>query len=867
MRNHLSLQTKGFAVVALPVVLSIVFSFVLMSVLNDAEQQIEKQQLGAELGALTARLELSYYQAVTSATKFHSSRSEKALAKLNKAITDIEIQEKKLKLLLENKEDIKDELAQTLKDGKDSQEFLHQIRDGASTNFGGELQPRVFQSKGQRLIGNMMEDVGKLSDYARKCELAAGVSDSRAWVIPTIIIGIVLNILLAGALAIFLYKDIGTRLSIVRDNAIALATGQPLHEPLPDGDEIATLDNRLHNSALALDEAKRKENALIDNAVDVLCSIDSQLKFVRVSSAAARVWGYDPADLIGLRLAQLISEDSIAATLNSIEAIITDGTEGTLDSRFVRQDGKTIDVFFSAYWSQLEGALFCVVRDVTREREFERTKQKLMDTVAHDLRSPIASIRVVLDSLAMGLLGPQNDKAVARIQKAEKSADRLLRLINDLLDYDKFESGQFTLDRQDCSLRDIIDGALVALEGLVEQRKLEVTVAGDDLAVHVDADRMTQVFVNLLSNAIKFSPEAATLTINMKTEDQFAKVEILDKGPGIPDEMKPEIFQRFKQVEATAKTHKGTGLGLPIAKQIVEAHNGTIGVCDADGGGTNFWFTIKRVVSTLAFLISVTLMSAYPALALGDARTVTFAEQGKYSMGTIILVPISTDGSADTKSGKMLGPARGQFEVPPKTGLYLCVTPEGLSSLSSLSKLRPGDLYRLRMHNIPATPESFTTVGNLKGLVELDVGSTDASDKSLEEISKITTLQSLEMSRCLIQGKSFSSLKALVKLRELDLSSNRLSKNSIQILIQSAPQLTSLDLSDTELTDNDIIQICTLKHLQILDVSRNRLVTDRAIDSLLKLKNLKRLNVKKTSLSTAGVDRIRSRIPNCTIKS
>jgi PAS domain S-box-containing protein len=352
--------------------------------------------------------------------------------------------------------------------------------------------------------------------------------------------------------------------------------------------------------AEALAEANSKQLALLDNAADVLCSLDEHLVLLRVSASCERVWGYVPEEVTGLRLVQILEKESAAKTTRQAEEHIKAKSQGAFDARVVRKDGRVIDVVISSFWSTSERALFCVVRDVTREREFERIKQKLMDTVAHDLRSPIASIRAVLESLSLGVMGKLSDNAVKRVRGAEGSADRLLRLINDLLDYDKYESGQFTLNLQSHSIQEIAYSSIVSIESLIEEKHLATNVEGTDFAVNVDADRLTQAIVNILSNAVKFSPNGGTIKIITRQKNNYVLVEITDQGPGIPDDYKSHVFERFKQVESEAHKHKGTGLGLPIAKQVVEAHEGQIGVRDNDGGGTVFWFTVPMETEELS---------------------------------------------------------------------------------------------------------------------------------------------------------------------------------------------------------------------------------------------------------------------------
>ncbi len=169
-----------------------------------------------------------------------------------------------------------------------------------------------------------------------------------------------------------------------------------------------------------------------------------------------------------------------------------------------------------------------------------------MDTVAHDLRSPLASIKAVLESLALGVMGKLSDNAVKRIRGAEGSADRLLRLINDLLDFDKYESGQFTLYLQSHSIQEICYSSIVSIESLIEGKHLTTAVEGEDYSVNVDGDRLTQALVNIISNAVKFSPDGGNIKITTRQKNKQILVEIADQGPGIPDKFKSDIFRTFQ---------------------------------------------------------------------------------------------------------------------------------------------------------------------------------------------------------------------------------------------------------------------------------------------------------------------------------
>ncbi|MBX9951533.1 MAG: PAS domain S-box protein [Candidatus Obscuribacterales bacterium] len=597
MLKGLSLRRLGIIIVTVPVLFSLIFMSFLIVALQDAERDLKGQILGAKLAAVIANLQAESFNAALQARTWHSKRSEEAAERLDKSLAKIQKSEGELKELLGNDDKKQYLVANAIEDSQKARRFLSEIRNGASTHYGGNIDPRIFHKQGFTHMNTLVENYKLLNDYAIDLQKNATADKSREWVVTTMLLGMVVSICIAVWLGYFFSKYIAGRISTVRDNALLLGSGKPLKEPLKGDDEVAQLDMTFHGMAEALGEANKRQLALLDNAADVLCSLDEHLTLLRVSASCQRVWGFAVEEVTGLRLAQILEKESADKTTRQAEEHIKAKSEGAFDARLCKKDGRIIDVVISSFWSTSERALFCVVRDVTREREFERIKQKLMDTVAHDLRSPIASIRAVLESLALGVMGQLSDTAVKRIRGAESSADRLLRLINDLLDYDKYESGQFTLNLESHSIQELVYSSIVSIESLIDEKHLTTRVEGVDLAVNVDADRLTQALVNILSNAVKFSPEGGAIRITTEQKNKDVLVEIADQGPGIPDNYKAHIFERFKQVESEAQKHKGTGLGLPIAKQVIEAHEGQIGVRDNEGGGTIFWFTIPMEVA------------------------------------------------------------------------------------------------------------------------------------------------------------------------------------------------------------------------------------------------------------------------------
>lgn len=239
-------------------------------------------------------------------------------------------------------------------------------------------------------------------------------------------------------------------------------------------------------------------------------------------------------------------------------------------------------------------------RMVDELNEAERQKQQLLQTVSHDLRSPLSSVRGILTLLSAGAMGDMPPKALEKVRIAESDVERLIRLINDLLDLEKYSEGKGKLEFSQVPVKRLVERAANSVIALAESRGINVSRTIDPENISGDEDRLVQVVVNLLSNAIKFSPdggeievEAEALAKSESGQPKLIEIAISDRGRGVPDEMREKIFERFEQVKKSDATEGGgSGLGLAICKSIVELHGGSIGVRENPGGGSIFWFRI-----------------------------------------------------------------------------------------------------------------------------------------------------------------------------------------------------------------------------------------------------------------------------------
>lgn len=222
----------------------------------------------------------------------------------------------------------------------------------------------------------------------------------------------------------------------------------------------------------------------------------------------------------------------------------------------------------------------------------EERKQEFVSTICHDLRSPLANVQVSLALAAKGKYGELNKQGVERFQKAEQSIERLITLLNELLDAEKMEAGLLELDPAPMNLANAVAHSVDSVRTLADQKNVSIKY-GDikDIEIIGDEARLVRVIVNLLSNAVKFTPEASTITVSLIQDATTVDVRVTDQGEGIPDDAKEKVFDRFYRLGNSEKV-SGIGLGLTICKNIVSAHRGQIGVDSVVGEGSTFWIRL-----------------------------------------------------------------------------------------------------------------------------------------------------------------------------------------------------------------------------------------------------------------------------------
>jgi signal transduction histidine kinase len=238
-----------------------------------------------------------------------------------------------------------------------------------------------------------------------------------------------------------------------------------------------------------------------------------------------------------------------------------------------------------------------VITNMEQLKTLDQAKSEFLSIASHELRTPLTSIKGSLSLMRSGVVGKMNEMADNLITIAENETDRLIRLINDILDLAKIEARKLPLHQDWRSFNDLAKVTLESLAGLAQQAEVQLALdAMPPFEAYIDGDRVQQVLTNLLSNAIKFSPKGASVIVSCEINDRHELyVAVRDQGRGIAPEDQDAIFQKFRQATNSKNPLvKGTGLGLAIARALVEQHGGTIGVRSIVGEGSTFYFTLPE---------------------------------------------------------------------------------------------------------------------------------------------------------------------------------------------------------------------------------------------------------------------------------
>ncbi|MEH2089818.1 PAS domain S-box protein [Nostoc sp.] len=349
----------------------------------------------------------------------------------------------------------------------------------------------------------------------------------------------------------------------------------------------------------ALRESEEKFRQLAENIQAVFWMTDNQSQQVLyVSNAYETIWQRSCEDLYhnySNWLDAIHPEDRQRVEIEVIEQL----KPGQYDKKYriIRPDGSIRWIRDRAF--PIKNELGAVVRiagiaeDITELEQINLIKSEFIGIVSHELRTPLTAIRAALGLLQTGIYDKKPDKFKRMIEIAAIDSDRLVRLVNDILDLERLESDRAVLEKTTCNAADLIQQAVAGLQAIANQQNITFQIHPTNAQVWAAADAIVQTLTNLLGNAIKFSPADSTITLSVQQQTDRVLFQITDRGRGIPADKLEAIFGRFQQVDASdSRTKGGTGLGLAICRSIIDRHGGQIWAESTLSIGSTFFFTL-----------------------------------------------------------------------------------------------------------------------------------------------------------------------------------------------------------------------------------------------------------------------------------
>jgi PAS domain S-box-containing protein len=353
-----------------------------------------------------------------------------------------------------------------------------------------------------------------------------------------------------------------------------------------------------------LREAERRWRTLLENMQLVVVGLDSLGRVEYVNPFFLELSGYTEAEVLGKDwFENFLPLHQKKRVRKCFQEILMEEFHNYYENSILTKSGEERAIAWNnALLRNAQGEIvgtMSIGEDITERQVVERIKDEFISVVSHELRTPIASIHGGLNLLSSGLIAPQSDKGRRVIEIASENADRLVLLVNDILELERLESGRIQLLKQPCDAADLMVKAQNVLQVMANRAGITLSVAPQSIQFYADPERILQVLTNLLSNAIKFSAKGSTvwLTLERQTEENRVLFIVKDQGRGIPADQWESIFERFHQVDASDSRKKGgTGLGLAICQSIVQQHGGQIWVTSALGEGSSFCFTLPLSV-------------------------------------------------------------------------------------------------------------------------------------------------------------------------------------------------------------------------------------------------------------------------------
>lgn len=350
----------------------------------------------------------------------------------------------------------------------------------------------------------------------------------------------------------------------------------------------------------ALQRERRQLQAILDNAAEGILTLDEDGRVTSINRAVRHIFQLERTEILEIPFARLLAPACRQSFERYMEGVTTGGQSAEyIELTALQGDGTEFPLELGVTSIDLGGAAIriAVLRDITERKKVERMKNDFIATVSHELRTPLTALQGALGLMRSKVVSELSPSASELLAIAENNSERLLELINDILDIERIEAGRIQMDIHPLALKAQLQEALEMNRQLSTQYDVRMTLHDleEDCYVNADASRFQQIMTNLLSNAVKFSAAGREVQVAVYPGQHKIRVVVRDEGCGIPEQFKEHVFDKFSQGDNTdARQHAGSGLGLSISKALIEQMGGEIGFVSQEGKGSEFFIDLPR---------------------------------------------------------------------------------------------------------------------------------------------------------------------------------------------------------------------------------------------------------------------------------
>jgi PAS domain S-box-containing protein len=602
---RLSLQTRGFVLVGFPLLCQLTFICILLFSLLQTQEEIRKRTESRDLVAEVSRLDEELIE-LTISFNFPASRENDA--RQIQQINSFDRHLQRIEQLVSKNPNCGQDLKNLQQSTSELFALFSRRRQHPYAPKDHDVMEARFLRDTRRLFTTSAISLNNI--IATEESIYAGSSPVlhtfRADIKILFVVAAITSVLGAIVLGYVFALLISKPIKHLSANVRLLSKRKQLSPLLDTRDDFAALDQVLHDAAQSIEHASISARALVENAEDLICSFKNDGTFISANHYAAVMLGFGPDELIGRRLTDIVLPEDNSLAESEFEAARLTNKQRSFDLRLRRKDGSTIDTKWSCFWSSTDDSLFCVINDITEQRRNERLKQDFVEMIRQDLHAPLTAMASSLIVISEAATDTVSTKRIGRVQSMLRNIERLIVLVNALLESQKFSSSRMQLKLEYCDLQLIVVEAVDMVRSLAEAKKLNLELSTISCNVLCDKEKLREIVVNLLANAIKFTPPRTRIHVSFQEHQGQIEVRITDQGPGVPDEFRESIFQAFEQMPDAKESRQGVGLGLAICKLIVQAHGGSIGVTSSASGanfdrsmesrGSTFWFRIAAAM-------------------------------------------------------------------------------------------------------------------------------------------------------------------------------------------------------------------------------------------------------------------------------